>query len=65
MIRTGTFRYVRIERLPEFLARGWMPVAELGRVHGSWSVLCWRCECPEIADAVRLVDCSRRLTPHI
>jgi hypothetical protein len=46
-VRTGTFRYVRIERLPEFLARGWMPVAELGRVHGTWSVLCWRCDCAE------------------
>lgn len=48
MIRTGLFRYVRISLLPEFMARGWMPVADLGPVHGAWSVLCWHCSCGEV-----------------
>lgn len=47
MIRTSLFRYVRIPLLPEFMARGWMPVADLGPTHGVWSVLCWHCECGE------------------
>lgn len=49
MIRTGTFRYVAYDQLDEFHRRGWMAVADLGLTHGQWSVLCWRCDCPEAA----------------
>ena len=48
-IRTGNFRLVRYERVPEMHARGWMIVRDLGNVHGFWSVLMWRCDCPEPA----------------
>ena len=49
MIRTGLFRYVAWPSLPAHLARGWMPVADLGPRHGQWAVLCWHCECGEVA----------------
>jgi hypothetical protein len=45
--RTGLFRYVALECLADFLGRGWLPVADLGPVHGHWSVLCWHCQCEE------------------
>lgn len=45
MIRTGTFQYVRHAQVEVFLRRGWMIVADLGPVHGTWSVLAWRCDC--------------------
>lgn len=48
MIRVGNFRYVSWARLDEFHRLGWMAVADLGMTHGSWSVLCWRCDCPEV-----------------
>jgi hypothetical protein len=48
MTRTGLFRFVPYSRIAEFMSRGWMPVADLGRTHGQWSVLCWHCECGEI-----------------
>jgi hypothetical protein len=47
MIRTGTFQYVRYERIADFHARGWMIVSDLKGHHGQWSVLMWRCECGE------------------
>ena len=34
------FRYVPLDSFLVALAAGWEPVAELGRVHGCWSVLC-------------------------
>jgi hypothetical protein len=44
MIRT--FRYVLWHRLPDYLALGWLPVADLGPTHGEWSTLCeWLCAC--------------------
>jgi hypothetical protein len=46
-VRTGLFRYLPYARLDAFLSRGWMPVADLGQTHGQWSVLGWRCDCPE------------------
>lgn len=48
MIRTGLFRYVRHSDVPSFLARGWMVVGDLGPIHAHWSVLMWRCDCPEV-----------------
>jgi hypothetical protein len=45
MIRT--YRYVIWPRLPDYLALGWLPVADLGGYHGQWSYLCeWLCSCP-------------------
>jgi hypothetical protein len=46
--RTGLFRYVTYDRLAEFLSRGWLPVADLGPVHGHWSILAWHCQCGEV-----------------
>jgi hypothetical protein len=41
------FRYVRLERLDEFMVLGWLPASELGPVHGYYSILAaWICECP-------------------
>jgi hypothetical protein len=34
-----TFRYVLHERIADSLCLGWMVVADLGPVHGVWSVL--------------------------
>lgn len=45
MIRTGNYRYVPWTQLETALLCGWLPVADLGAVHGYWSVLCWRCDC--------------------
>ena len=45
-VRTGTYRYVRWDRIDEFHRLGWMVVADLGPTHGHWSVLMWRCDCP-------------------
>ena len=46
MPRNADYCYARFERLQDYLALGWMPVAELGPVHGFWSVLAvWLCEC--------------------
>ena len=43
----ATFRYVRLELLGDFMALGWLPVSELGPVHGYYSVLAaWICGCP-------------------
>jgi hypothetical protein len=49
MIRTGLFRYIAQPHLPAALERGWMPIADLGPTHGLWAVLCWHCECGEVA----------------
>ena len=44
---TRTFRYVTYDRIPDYLALGWLVVADLGHPHSQWSVLCeWLCECP-------------------
>jgi hypothetical protein len=48
-VRSGLFRYVRHADVDEFHRRGWMIVADLGSVHGYWSVLMWSCECGEAA----------------
>lgn len=45
MIRTGTFQFVRHGDVETFLLRGWMVAGYLGRTHGQWSVLMWRCDC--------------------
>jgi invasion protein IalB len=34
------FRYIQYSRLLAAIAEGWKPVADLGRTHGEWSVLC-------------------------
>lgn len=47
-VRTGLFHYVPYRRLQDFLACGWMVVADLGPIHGQYSVLCWRCDCGEV-----------------
>jgi len=44
-MRTGWFRMVRHEVVPDHLAMGWMVVRDLGPTHGHWSVLMWRCDC--------------------
>lgn len=49
MIRTGLFRYVPHQEVDAYHRRGWMIVGDLGRVHGAWSVLMWRCECADAA----------------
>ena len=33
------FRYVRHAEVPAYERQGWMAVADLGPVHGAWSVL--------------------------
>lgn len=44
MIRT--FRYVTYNRLADYLALGWMIVADLGPYHNQWALLCeWLCQC--------------------
>jgi len=46
MIRTGLFRYVPHDQVDAYHRAGWMIVqADLGRYHGCFSVLMWRCEC--------------------
>lgn len=45
MTRTGLFRYVRHQDIADHERAGWMVVADLGPVHGFYSVLMWRCEC--------------------
>lgn len=47
MTRTGNFRYVRHDKVDAMHRIGWMVVAHLGPTHGQWSVLMWRCDCPE------------------
>lgn len=47
-VRTGIFRYVGYAVIEEYHQRGWMVVADVGPVHGHYSVLMWRCECPKI-----------------
>jgi hypothetical protein len=34
------FKFVPHSRLLIHLATGWMPVADLGRTHGEWAILC-------------------------
>ena len=46
-IRTGLFRYVLHSKVDQFLRCGWMVIADLGETHGVYSVLMWRCDCPE------------------
>lgn len=45
MIRTGTFQFVPAADIHRFLQLGWMVLRDLGRVHGTYSVLMWRCDC--------------------
>ena len=41
------FRYARLDRLEDFMTLGWIPVSELGPVHGYYSVLAvWICSWP-------------------
>jgi hypothetical protein len=41
-----TFRYVLHERVADYERLGWLVVAELGPVHGEWSVLAeYICSC--------------------
>lgn len=41
------YRYAPIERLGDFVALGWMIVADLGPTHGEYSALAaWPCGCP-------------------
>lgn len=47
MRHMGIVRYVPHHRVYEFNARGWMVVADLGPVHGFWSVLMWHASCPD------------------
>lgn len=45
---TRTFRYIPHDLIPDYLLLGWMIVADLGPIHGCYSVLGeWRCACPE------------------
>jgi len=48
MTRVGTYRYIPWTRFEEFMRRGWLPVADLGPVHGEWSFLAWHCSCEEV-----------------
>jgi len=49
MIRTGLFKFVPHEQVDAHHQAGWMIVqADLGRYHGSFSVLMWRCGCAEL-----------------
>lgn len=42
----GIYRYVVYGRVPTYEALGWLFAADLGPVHGSWSVLMrWPCGC--------------------
>lgn len=44
--RPGIYRYVIHERVTDYLRLGWAIAADLGPVHGHWSLLmCWPCEC--------------------
>lgn len=45
-LRDGRYCYARWDRLADYLALGWVIVAELGPTHGCYSVLAvWLCEC--------------------
>lgn len=51
-LRTRWYRMVPHERIPAYLALGWMVVADLGPVHGEWSVLMrWSCDCTMVEPA--------------
>lgn len=56
MTRTGLFRYVTWERLGDYLAQGWLPVADLGPRHGQWAVLCWHCGCQLFGPRLKATD---------
>ena len=43
MTRVGLFRYVAYGSLPAMMARGWMPLSDLGQ-----SILCWHCDCGQV-----------------
>lgn len=46
---TRWFRMVLHERIPEYLALGWLVVADLGPIHGEWSMMMqWLCDCPMV-----------------
>lgn len=47
--RTGLFRYVRYGDIDAYHRLGWMVVADLGQPHREYSVLCWHCDCGEVA----------------
>ncbi len=58
---TRTFRYVALDRIPDYLNLGWLWVADLGPVHGEWSALCeWRCGC-RMVDPEKLPDSWQKL----
>lgn len=43
------FRYVKHERVTDYLELGWMVCADLGRVHGHWCALMrWPCQCQHV-----------------
>ncbi len=52
MIRTGTYRYVRLDDVLDHLKAGWMEVPGLaGTCHGQYAVLMWRCDCCKTSSA--------------
>jgi hypothetical protein len=46
MPRNACYCYALKSRAADYIALGWLCVAELGPTHGTWSVLAvWLCEC--------------------
>jgi hypothetical protein len=46
MTREGLYRYVTHNLVPDYLRLGWMAAADLGPIHGQWSILMfWSCGC--------------------
>ena len=46
MPRDACYCYALLDRVPDYLALGWLIVDELGPVHGCYSALAvWLCEC--------------------
>lgn len=42
----GIYRYIARDSVVDYLALGWLIVADLGPVHREWSVLGrWLCDC--------------------
>jgi hypothetical protein len=51
---TRVFRYVLIERIADYQRLGWTVAADLGPVHGQWSVLMeWLCACRMVEPTAR------------
>lgn len=41
----GVYRYARIDRMPDFLAMGWIDHGLLPGPHGAWSFMVRACVC--------------------